>query len=208
MIQPKPKKKMPFIVFMILVLFAFCVFCSIVSLTMDKLGLLPTETPKPPPTQTSLPTQTPLPSPTIPPTATLAPLDALKFQIETALGESNRNVPRLTSFDWTESDKVLMIRWAVNDNLGTDLILIGVQTDVTDMLQIIAQSGLLPDYQFVNFVGTFPLQDAFGNVSEERIVTATYDKATVDKINWENFQYPNIFTIADFASLHPEFSNP
>jgi hypothetical protein len=41
----QPKKRLPFLVIVLIALFAFCVFCSIASLAMDKMGLLPTSTP-------------------------------------------------------------------------------------------------------------------------------------------------------------------
>jgi hypothetical protein len=67
--QPaQQKKRLPFLVIVLIVFFGVCVFCSIASLAMDKMGLLPTATP------TLLPTETPLPTATLPPTATVCKL--------------------------------------------------------------------------------------------------------------------------------------
>jgi hypothetical protein len=143
----------------------------------------------------------------VPPTSA-NPIEQLKTAIINKLGDSNRKVQRLEEFSWSDSDKTLIIKWAINDNLTQDYILGGSQRDVTDMLQIIAQGGYLPDYQFVTFVGTFPLRDNFGNISEERVVTASYNKSTVDKINWSNFLSDDVFKIADTISIHPAMTAP
>lgn len=70
--QTAPKKRLPFIIILLIALTAFCIFCIIASFTMDALGLLPTPTPSLPPTITPLPTQTALPTPTTDPAIQLA----------------------------------------------------------------------------------------------------------------------------------------
>jgi hypothetical protein len=209
--QTKAKKKFPIWVLIILGFFTLCFVCITASVAMDQLGLLPTLTPAPP-TNTALPSETPgptnTPGPTDTPTAAPLPIDQLRLEIEKALGDGNREIPRLTEFNWSESDKTLIIQWALNDNLSQDLIMVGVQTDITDMLKVISTSGLLPEFQFVTFVGTFPLVDKFGNVTEDRVVTANYNKSTVDKINWDNFLYTNIFDIAELSFIHPAMTQP
>lgn len=72
MIPTTPKKRLPFIVILLIALVAFCIFCIIASFTMDALGLIPTPTPSLPPTNTSLPTQTALPTTTTDPAAEFA----------------------------------------------------------------------------------------------------------------------------------------
>jgi len=170
------------------VLVSLCVICAVAALAI--------ETPDP---GTATPTAQ---------TLAVAPIDELRLQIEASLGNGNRDIARLTAFDWSETDQTLIIKWAINDNLSSHLIMVGIQKDVTDMLNVISQSGLLPNYQFITFVGTFPLSDTFGNVAEERVVTASYDKTTVDKINWDGFQYPDVFAIADLVNIHPAMTSP
>ncbi len=203
--QPAPKKKRSFITTIGIFLIALCCICSAIGAISNQIN---------PPNQIA---QSPYPSievqPTeysspLPPTETLVPIDELRARIITSLGDGNRDIPRLTAFDWSETDKSLIIEWTINDNFTSNMIMVGIQTDITDMLKIISQSGLLPDYQFVTFVGTFSLRDSFGNTSEERVVTASYNKSTVDKINWPNFLYTDIFTIADLQNINPVMTAP
>ena len=49
----------------------------------------------------------------------------------------------------------------------------------------------------------FVLVDNFGNKSEDIVLTLTYSRATMDKINWDNFLYTKIFDIADQSFFHP-----
>jgi hypothetical protein len=202
---PQTKKRPPFILFAIGGFIAFCFICFAIGAGMDAAGMLPTMTPAATQTSTPLPTQTFTPAP---PTATLEPIQDLQSRIKTSLGTSNRDIERLTEFDWSDSDKSLIIVWSINDNFTQDFIMIGAENDVTEMLKIIAQSGLLPEYQFVTFVGTFPLRDSFGNVTEDRVITASYDKTTVDKINWPNFISSDVFKIADLIGIHPAMTAP
>lgn len=192
----QPKKKRSAIVIWGSFGIALCAICAAMGAISNFLS------PSAPSTETAATSTEQLGTP-VPPTAALAPIDQLKVNIEDVLGTSNREVPRLTSFDWSDTDKSLIINWALNDNLTSSFIYIGMQKDVADMMQEIAKSGLLPEYRFVTFVGTFPLQDAFGNASEERVVTASYNKATVDKINWDNFLWDKVFVIADSVNIHP-----
>lgn len=201
---PAAKKRPSFILIAVIGFIGLCAFCIISSLTMDALGLLPTSTPSPVlPTSTNTP-----PLPTAIPTQPRTPIDELKFQIEQALGDGNRDISRLTEFNWSETDQSLIIVFAINDNFTSDLIMVGMQTDVTDMLKVISEGGFLPEYQFVTFVGTFPLRDNFGNVSEERVLTVSYNKTTVNKINWQNFLYTDVFDIADAFNIHPAMTVP
>ena len=83
------------------------------------------------------------------------------------------------------------------------MIVTGIQGDIADMLRLVSQSGLLPDYQFVTISGKFPLVDKFGNTSNNIVITTAYNRSTIDKINWDNFLYTNILDIADDIYIHP-----
>ena len=203
--QPAPKKKRSFITTIGLFLIALCCICSAIGAISNQINPPSQITQSPSPSMDITPTEYSSP---LPPTVPLDPIDELRARIIASLGDGNRDIPRLTMFDWSETDKSLIIQWTINDNLTSNFIMVGIQTDITDMLKIISQSGLLPDYQFVTFVGTFSLRDSFGNVSEERVVTASYNKSTVDKINWPNFLYSDIFTIADLQNIHPAITAP
>lgn len=135
------------------------------------------------------------------PTPPVAP--GLRGAIETALGEGNRPVERVARF--AESGGAtgqVYAKFAINDNFSQDMIVGGAQLDCTAILKAIAQSGA--SYGSVRIVGTFPLKDAFGNVAETEVVQLDFDAATVQKINWANFSYRDIYAVADTAVVHPQ----
>ena len=102
---------------------------------------------------------------------------------------------RLTSLTMDE-DSSISVQFAINDNLTEDLIRFGARHDVYKILKAVHDSGL--DYNFVGVVGTFPMNDAYGNTSEDKVVRLSYDRATIDKINWDGFNYADdMFKIAD-----------
>lgn len=176
--------------------------------------LSPTETPMPTntlgPTATSRPTNTPLPTNTLGPTETprptetpqptLSPSEILHQSIIETLGTGNRDVERLSDFEAADE---IFIQWTINDNLTEDMIKGGAQIDVTDMLKTIAHSDIT--YDSVRLHGTFPLVDKYGNVTETAVVKVVYTADTIQKINWDNFIFKNVYDIADSMLLHPAF---
>ncbi len=178
--------------------------------TQQALALVGTETARPNPTNlppaTSVPTLIP-PTPTVTsiptPMITLSPLDALKANISAALGEGNRKVPRLDHVTM-DDQKGISVQFAINDNLTENLIIFGAKEDVLKIIKTVHDSSL--DYSAVGVVGTFSMQDAYGNVTEDKVVRLDYDKATIDKINWDNFLSDNVYTIADLNLTNALFN--
>jgi hypothetical protein len=170
--------------------------------------LSPTTTPAPTntlgPTATSGPTDTPAPTNTLAPTETpqptLSPSENLHQSIVETLGKSNRDVERLSEFEVTDE---VFIQWAINDNFTENMIKSGTQIDITNMLKTIASSGVT--YGSVRLYGTFPLVDKYGNVTETTVVKVVYRLDTIQKINWDNFLFKNVYDIADSKVLHPTF---
>lgn len=161
--------------------------------TATALALTPTATPSP----TAIVTPSP-----IPPTPTETPPDvALRQAIETELGELNRDGPKIQ--DFVMNDTVVTVDWAINDNLTADLAQIGAKEDILNVLRLVRDSGV--PYEMVRMRGTIPLGDSFGNSSETTVVFVQYNKATVDKINFDNIDLDNVFKIADASEIHPEF---
>ncbi len=153
------------------------------------------------PTDTAVPTNTIPPTLTPHPTNTLSPEAHLQAVVENALSSSNRDVARVADA------KILLdtinIEWSINDNLTEDMIRSGAQLDAVDILEAIDSSTL--EYNTINLIGTFPLVDVYGNSEETQVVWITYSFEAVDKINWSNFLYSNIYIIADSVNLHPVF---
>ena len=189
------KNKFVWIGVMVVTAFIFVCCCLIWALSQPTPETLPTPTPTI--TVVVPPTITPIP------TSTLPPIDDLQARIKEVLGESNRSVERVSEYVWDESTQTLFVQFAINDNLLESFIVTGIQTDVTDILKTVSQSGLVPGIKEITISGTFVLVDNFGNKSEDIVLTLTYSRPTMDKINWDNFQYSNVFKIADQSFFHP-----
>lgn len=192
--QTAQKKKSGWVKYLLIGIGALVIICVIIALISPGGSSTADVTATP----TTAPTQTP-----VPPTPTSAdPREMLRASLTDVLGSSNRNVQRLAKLEFDNpAAGDILVQWAINDNLTEDFIKTGIQTDATDLLKTIAQSGI--EFNNVFLFGYFPLTDAYGNSSEENVVILQYSKATVQKINWDGFMYDNIYTIADDTFLHP-----
>ncbi len=153
---------------------------------------------------TNEPEPTELPVPTDEPTAipaTLSPEEALTAAIVAALGSGNRDVDRVASV--IDDDGRIEVDWAINDAFSENLTQGSAQLDATNILRAISESGY--PYDFVLMRGTFPLVDQFGNTEEQKVVELFFEQATADQINFDGFDYRNVYDIADSAQIHPSF---
>ena len=129
------------------------------------------------------------------------PEQQLRSEVISELGSSNRDVNRLQDLTYAES--TMRVRWAIDDNLTQGMIRTGARIDASNILRLIAQSGL--PYQTVEIQGTFPLADLLGNSEESIVIQAAYTRATLDRVNWDNFLYDNVFLISEGSMIHQEF---
>jgi hypothetical protein len=60
-------------------------------------------------------------------------------------------------------------------------------------------------YPGVAMKGSYSMQDKYGNVKEMVVIRATYNKATLERMNLDNIDFKTIFDIADIGSVHPAF---
>lgn len=75
--------------------------------------------------------------------------------------------------------------------------------DTTKLLKnVIKVKGL----EGVQVIVMSPLKDTYGNVAEEKVLSINISRNTMDKINFDNFNYKDIPNIADDYWEHPLFS--
>jgi len=137
-----------------------------------------------------VPTETPTPS------ITLEPIEQLKYDVAEVLGESNRDVPRLSNFRLSADGSDLEVYFSAQDILTKDMTIFGIKKDIVDILQTIHQSNTPIQYEYVVVIATLPLVDVYGNSNEREVVIATYSRETLDKVNWEKFLTDNVYKIA------------
>jgi len=94
-------------------------------------------------------------------------------------------------------------QWSMNEGLTDSLTRGTAKYNTTSMLRTVSESNV--DYDHVVIRGGYPLVDKFGNSEYSEVVRATYKRSTVDRINWENSQFVDVYFIADGFFLHPAF---
>lgn len=136
--------------------------------------------------------------------AAQTPQQKIQTAVTGAIGEkSNRDGNKLTSLTIDGSGNII-IKFKIDDAFTENMIAIGAEDDITKALKSIKNSNV--DYKTVTVFGTFAMQDKFGNSSEETVINIGFNKETVDKINFDNFDYKNIYSIADTkVFIHPQF---
>lgn len=130
------------------------------------------------------------------------PLQDLQTQVEKELHQSNRDVKRISEFDFDASSQTINITIAGNDNLTEAFINRGFETDIINTLKTIYQSNTTLTYKSVSILITLPTVDKFGNIRETKMFRGLYLRATLDMINFENVQEKNIFELADPDTLY------
>jgi hypothetical protein len=138
-------------------------------------------------------------------TTTASPERELQARVSKALGASNRkHSPRVTVSFPTPGERVILT-WAINENLTEGLTKDTARLEAIKILQAIDKLGV--DYSGAVLEGTYPLVDKLGNAAEETVVRASYDRATIDRINFENFLFKHVFDpdVASSAAIHPAF---
>jgi hypothetical protein len=125
----------------------------------------------------------------------------LRYAVGRVLGRSNRGVVKVYKIE--NIDKNIEIIFTIDDNLTDGMIRDSAKIDVVEILKAVQSSGY--DYAKVTAYGTFPLMDKFGNSEESVVIKASYTCNTINRINWQNFLYDNVYGIADSVWLHPTF---
>lgn len=141
------------------------------------------------------------------PTQTLEPREALKIEIDSLLGSSNRGLDeRLTYFTHLPNNDgyQIEIQWALQEGASIVETLEAAQVEASEMLRLIAESGL-PYDGGVELSGTFVLADQFGDTIEDEVILARFDHTTIERIQWPNFRAANIFTLADSLTMQSQF---
>lgn len=124
--------------------------------------------------------------PTLTPDPSKDPTNQLMDLIIAELGTSNRGKKyRLEAFMNVLDDNSIHITWFINDDSTQELIAQNAQDEVFNMVKIISQSGLLPNYSYIVLQGYYPIADSAGGINEEQVLLVVYERSTVDGIDWD-----------------------
>jgi hypothetical protein len=100
---------------------------------------------------------------------------------------------------------IVTARYKISENLTAGLTKDGARIDTVSILKY-AQAAY-PNLAEVDVDASADMVDTYGNTKYEQVATLIYTRATLDKINWENFDFKNVWNvpIALPVYIHPAF---
>lgn len=158
------------------------------------------EAPTGEPTQkaTQKPTEESTQAPTKKPTQ--APAD-IKLEIEDIVKSVVNDND--TSVTYNEYNNFVLVKFKGSENLTNKMTVKGMFMDIKNILE------KLKDYDNldVDFNVTYTMQDTYGNTSDDIVIKASYPDKIRKKINWDNFLWENINTVASEWWMHTALQN-
>ncbi|TES56207.1 DUF308 domain-containing protein [Halalkalibacterium halodurans] len=108
----------------------------------------------------------------------------------------------IVSIEFDESDNSLMATVKGKDGWSDESIGRGFYEDSTIAYRQLSSDKRI-DEVWISI--TFPMQDQYGNIEEEAVMETWMSRETMDKINWDNFNYANLLDVVDGQMVYPHF---
>jgi hypothetical protein len=113
--------------------------------------------------------------------------------------ENNRGLPSVTMV--ADGDPIVVVVPS-HENLTEGLTKDSARMVIRDVIK--AVNGYLPG-RAVRVVVTYSLVDSLGNASEDPVVAATFDGATLDSMNFDSIPLDLVLSSASNVVVHPTF---
>ncbi len=121
-------------------------------------------------------------------TQDMSPEESMKKAIIKVVGEEN-----LETFNYVPDNNFALIKFKGSENLSSKMKVKGMYMDISNILK-----GIQKDISVnVDINVTYPLQDKYGNIREDIVIKTTFNNDTIKKINFDNFDYNDIPSVAD-----------
>ena len=170
-----------------------CLFAGLVSV----ISPTPEAAPTPVLTNTPLPLAAPTSPTSRPPTPT--PKLSVDGIVRKVLGQGDRGVARVKDVK-VRWDGLVVVEWAINYSATIDVAWTRAAIDVTNVAEALCAAGFC---QGLVMSGSYPVTDVYGNTGEVTVVSMKLEAATLARINWVTFHYPDIYKVADELYLLP-----
>lgn len=121
-------------------------------------------------------------------TQDMSPEESMKKAIIKVVGEEN-----LETFNYVPDNNFALIKFKGSENLSSKMTVKGMYMDISNILKEIQKDINVN----VDINVTYPLQDKYGNISEDIVIKTTFNNDTIKKINFDNFDYNDIPSVAD-----------
>jgi len=134
------------------------------------------------------------------PAATLDEKAVLRESMLQVLGADHETVPRLKKISYSapEAGDITII-WAIKDAGSQTSTKAGAQMDAVNILNVLENNKTR--FIYVILIGTFTTQDADGSTAEIQAMSLGFNKSKLDRVIWEDFQFSNIYDLADVADV-------
>jgi len=151
--------------------------------------------------ETSLVVNTPISAATETPNEQLLEIARSTFAIE-----SNRGIPKITSARIHvvgDGSRVAEVQFAISERSFRSMIARTARADITDLIEAIYGSTL--EYDYIAILGSYSMQDVYGNSDEAVVVRTVFAKSELLKVNWGSFDSENVYKIADSQVINSSF---
>lgn len=131
--------------------------------------------------------------------------DKVKSAVHKAFGKENdfNKKDSILELNYNKDLGYILVRVYGSDNFSSNMIKKGMWMDVESSLKKLKEEK---DIQTIEFNIVFPMEDQYGNSSDDNVMKLSLSRETLDKINWANFDYNNLPNVADEYWEHPAFS--
>ena len=134
------------------------------------------------------------------PAATLDEKAVLRESMLHVLGADHENAPRLKKILYSKPEAGdITITWAIKDTGSQISTKAGAQMDAVHILNVLENNKTR--FIYVILIGTHTTQDADGNTAEIQAMSLGFNKSKLDRVNWEDFQFSDIYALADVAEV-------
>ncbi|UNT57050.1 MULTISPECIES: hypothetical protein [Lysinibacillus] len=125
--------------------------------------------------------------------------DEVEKIITDNLGENNNSKKKvIEKIDATDNSLNLTLN--ASDNFTLDMMKRGMWMDSIKVLEPLSKVN---NIKLINVDWQLPLVDKFGNEKDAAVMKFSIDKATLDKINWDNFLTENFPDVVSNYEEHP-----
>jgi hypothetical protein len=100
---------------------------------------------------------------------------------------------------------IVTAKFKISEDFTEGMAKDGARIDTMNILKYV--QAAYPNLAEVHVDASADMVDIYGRSSVEQVVTLVYSRATLDKIDWDNFSFKNIwnYPIVDYADVHKAF---
>ena len=120
--------------------------------------------------------------------------------IEAIKAKTNMKEKRIVSIEGDAN--LLKVTLNADENFSAKSTKEGMWIDTVDALEAVHS---IDEITKVGIIWKFPMVDTYGNTESSEVMRIFVDRETLDKINYENFNYQKIPDIAYNYFMHPAF---